>query len=76
VPQDRPAVFAGDLDPGNLVAIGQWGRQIAKLSVDPGGDHGARRRFPGGSVLKGVAGGRASVHHMLAAGEGDVKLLG
>jgi len=25
--------------------------------------------------MKGVAGGRASVHHKLAAGEGDVKLL-
>jgi len=25
--------------------------------------------------MKGVAGGRASVHHKLAAGEGDVYLL-
>ena len=77
MPQDRPAVVAGDLDPGNLVAVGQWRRQITKLSIDPGGDHGAGGGFPGGSVLhmKGAAGGRASVHHKLAAGEGDVKLL-
>ena len=74
VPQDGPAVLAGDVHRLYLVTLGERRRQITQGAIDPGGDHGARGGLSVGA-LQGVASRRASVHHGLAAGEGDVQLL-
>ena len=48
-----------------------------ELAVDPGGDHRGAGGRPAGSVRHEQGpGGRARFHHLLAAGEGDAKLLG
>jgi hypothetical protein len=74
VPQNGPAILAGDVHRLDLVTLGERRRQIPQGAIDAGGDHGARGGLPAGG-LQGVAGRRASVHHGLAAGEGDVQLL-
>ena len=75
VPQDRPAVVAGDLYRLDVVPLGEWGSQVMQFPVDPCRDHGHRDggclRYP-----QGTGRSRASFHHMLAPGEDDVKLLG
>jgi hypothetical protein len=77
MPQDRPAILAGDLDRLDHVPVGERRGQVAQLPVDPRGDHRGGRARPAGSVRhEKPFGGRASFHHVLASGEGDAKLLG
>ena len=73
----RAVVGCSMRDRLDLVPVGERGGQVAQLAVDPGGDDGAGRGHPAGSVGRQQApGGRASLRHMLASGEGDAKLLG
>ena len=78
VPHDGPAVVAADLDRLDGVTVGQRGGQVAQLAVDPRRDDrgpgpGRGRRL---AEPERVTRRSARVHHVLATGEGDVKLLG
>jgi hypothetical protein len=67
VAQDVPSVGRSDLHRLHGVSVGQRGGQVAQVPVHPGGDNPRALDHGGGR--------RARLDHMLAACEGDTKLL-
>jgi len=83
VAHDGQAVRAAEFHGLDQVAVRQRGREVFQLAVDPRGDHrtGSGRRVihklrQAAGALKCLPGRRAGFHHVLASGEGDLKLVG